>query len=174
MRSQMTRMLGVPDNIHKVARAIGHEQSTMGDIDNGSNSGQDLLKMLSIILPFLANLNTTRFLFSSFMENQINLADHQSSLSSLIETVQLIIRPDKSVVEFKDIVTQALHLSLQGNRKNYLGAIILVHAIMKDPEVIKNHSGPKIPYTIIQSAMIHYNQDTKDPVAGTINQELAS
>ena len=54
--------------------------------------GQDLLKMLSIILPFLANLNTTRFLFSSFMENQINLADHQSSLSSLIETVQLVIR----------------------------------------------------------------------------------
>ena len=101
-----------------------------------------------------------------------------------------IFRPDKSMVDFKDIVTQALHLSLQGNRKNYLGAIILVHAIMKDPEVIKNHSGPNIPYTIIQSAMIHYNQvkllyeclfilkyltkDTKDPVTGTINQELAS
>merc|ERR1719232_1733332 len=130
--------------------------------------------MLSIILPFLANLNTTRFLFSSFMENQINLADHQSSLSSLIETVQLIIRPDKSVVDFKGIVTQALNLSSQGNRKNYLGAIILVHAIMKDPEIITDHSVPKIPYSIIQSAMIHYNQDTKDPVAGTINQELTS
>ena len=75
-----------------------------------------------------------------------------------------IFRPDKSVVEFKDIVTQALHLSLQGNRKNYLGAIILVHAIMKDPEVIKNHSGPKIPYTIIQSAMIHYNQVTSTSI----------
>ena len=95
------------------------------------------------------------------------------------------------MVDFKDIVTQALNLSTQGNRKNYLGAIILVHAVIKDPEVIKNHTAPKIPYSIIQSAMIHYNQvtsfwlwisqngffftkDTKDPVAGTINQELTS
>ena len=40
MRSQMSRMFGVPDNIHKVARAFGHDQSTMGDFDNGSNSGR--------------------------------------------------------------------------------------------------------------------------------------
>ena len=72
----------------------------------------------------------------------------------------LLLRPDKSMVDFKDIVTQALNLSTQGNRKNYLGAIILVHAVIKDPEVIKNHTGPKIPYSIIQSAMIHYNQVT--------------
>ena len=71
-----------------------------------------------------------------------------------------LFRPDKSMVDFKDIVTQALNLSTQGNRKNYLGAIILVHAVIKDPEVIKNHTGPKIPYSIIQSAMIHYNQVT--------------
>ena len=62
------------------------------------------------------------------------------------------------MVEFKDIVSQALHLSYEGNKKNYLGAIILVHAIIKDTEDIKNHSGPTIPYSIIQSAMIHYNQ----------------
>ena len=47
MRSQMTRMLGVPDNIHKVARAIGHDQSSMGDIDNGSNSGKTYLDNFS-------------------------------------------------------------------------------------------------------------------------------
>ena len=97
------------------------------------------------------------------------------------------------MVDFKDLVSQALQLSTQGNRKNYLGAIILAHTIIKDPEVITDDSGPKIPYSIIQSAMIHYNQvtsilaqslndlqsistwkDTKEPIAGTINQELAS
>ena len=61
-------------------------------VDGNDQLVKDLLKMLSIILPFLANFNTTRFLFSSFKENKINLDDHQSSLSSLIETIQLIIR----------------------------------------------------------------------------------
>ena len=79
---------------------------------------------------------------------------------NLLLSISLIDRPDKSVVDFKGIVTQALNLSSQGNRKNYLGAIILVHAIMKDPEIITDHSVPKIPYSIIQSAMIHYNQVT--------------
>ena len=39
MRSQMSRMLGVPDNIHKVARTLGHSQSEMGEFDASSNSG---------------------------------------------------------------------------------------------------------------------------------------
>ena len=40
MKSQMTRILGVPDDIHKVARAFGHDHSTMGEFYNGSNSGE--------------------------------------------------------------------------------------------------------------------------------------
>ena len=50
MGSQMTRKFGVPDNIHKVARAFGHDQSTMGEFDNGSNLGR---KCLCIFNQFL-------------------------------------------------------------------------------------------------------------------------
>ena len=51
--------------------------------------------MLSVILPFMANLNTTRYLLQSSdstKQDKINLDDHQGSLNCFAETVKLIIR----------------------------------------------------------------------------------
>ena len=51
--------------------------------------------MLSVILPFMANLNTTRYLLQSSdstKQDKINLDDHQGSLNCFAETVKLIVR----------------------------------------------------------------------------------
>ena len=88
---------------------------------------------------------------------------HQISLAD-------VARPDQSMVTFRELVSAALSLSAAGRHKNALGAVLVAHCVMADPAP----APATVPYSVVQAATRHYAQDTRDPVAGTINQELAS
>ena len=90
---------------------------------------------------------------------------HQISLAG-------VGRPDQSMVNFRELVSAALSLSAAGRHKNALGAVLVAHCVMADPAPAP--APATVPYSVVQAATRHYAQDTRDPVAGTINQELAS
>ena len=58
----------------------------------------------------------------------------------------------------------------QGASPNSLGCLILAHNIMKTVTGDDN----KIPHSLLQTALIHYSQDTSPPAPGNLNQELDS
>ena len=58
----------------------------------------------------------------------------------------------------------------QGTSPNSLGCLILAHSIMKTVTGDDN----KIPYSLLQTALIHYSQDNTPPAPGNLNQELNS
>ena len=72
------------------------------------------------------------------------------------------------MVNFRELVSAALSLSAAGRHKNALGAVLVAHCVMADP------APATVPYSVVQAATRHYAQDSRVPVAGTINQELAS
>ena len=92
VNSEMSRQFGIPADIINIAKAMGHPEVGSPDIDNEwTDAGQYLVNLLSVILPFMSNLNTSRYFLTTTKDDQINLDDHQNSLSCLCDTIKLLI-----------------------------------------------------------------------------------
>ena len=125
-----------------------------------------MVSMISTLLPFLANLGTSRFFATSTGNNSVLLDVHQNSLNCLADTVKYITS-NSSMMDYQQLVRHALSLPLESH-KNSMGALVLAHSII-------SAEGKKgIPYSVFQSAMIQSSNDRKEPDSGTITHELTS
>eukprot|EP00092_Neocalanus_flemingeri_P067820 GFUD01082821.1.p1 GENE.GFUD01082821.1~~GFUD01082821.1.p1 ORF type:complete len:1037 (+),score=267.10 GFUD01082821.1:313-3423(+) len=171
VNSEMSNLLGVPDTIEKIASAMGSKQAGIEIERNDGGSSQLLVSMVSTLLPFLANLATSRFFPTSTGTNFVLLDVHQNSLNSLADAV-MYITSSSSTLDYQQLVRNALSLPLESH-KNSMGAIVLAHSIIS--------AGGKndIPYCVFQSAlfqsaMLQSSIDKKDLHSGTIVHELNS
>ena len=125
-----------------------------------------MVSMVSTLLPFLANLGTSRFFQTSTGNNSVLLDVHQNSLNCLADAV-MYITTNGSMLDYQQLVRHALSLPLQ-NHKNSMGALILAHSIIS----VEGKNG--IPYSVFQSALLQSSSDQKEPDSGTLVHELQS
>ena len=122
--------------------------------------------MVSTLLPFLANLGTSRFFQTSTGSNSTLLDVHQNSLNCLANAVKYITEHG-SVLDYQQLVRHALSLPLE-NHKNSMGALVLAHSI------IAAEGKHGIPFSVFQSALLQSGIDQKEPDSGTLVHELQS
>jgi len=138
--SDMSRLLGVPDSILPIASAMGYPKVT-GQGESGKVQAEQLLIMTSVLVPFLARLETMRYYPHTM--NSASVGDpaplieaHQNSLNCLLYALSYLRGEEESGGDCNSLLARyALPLGyakpeMKDAGSGTLGALLLALALL--------------------------------------------
>jgi len=164
----------VADSTQTIAEAMGLQCNHKVDTD--TSTSQLILDMLQSVLPLLASLTSSRYFHSSLNSDPIELDCHKNSINCLGEAVNMIIKEDRAMLDFKQFIKQTLSLPLSSH-KNMVGGLILGLGIVtasRGDRVVLDTSPATMPFPLYQGATIKCSKDIRPPHTVTLAQELQS